>query len=139
MCDYSIANAKTRDAKVGDKLVTTGFGMGTSGFASIDDCMTAVCLLPGTELAFDAPVEVAAKHLWDSSEPARTIEQKTARFRQIDKDNAFVHHDACEFGDGDFVLLTRLALGQKATVLQLPAKPQTAVEAKEQERLPIAA
>ncbi len=139
MCDYSIANAKTRAAEVGDKLVVTSFGMGTNGFSAQGDPTTAVCLLPGTELAFDASVIVAAKHMWDNSEPGRTIGQTVARFRQIDKDNAFVHHDAVEFGDGDFVLLTRLASGQHATVLQLPAKPRNEVEAKEQERLPIAA
>jgi len=36
------------------------------------------------------------------------------------------HHDAVEFPDGHIVLLTRLAEGQQATVLQLPADPATA-------------
>jgi hypothetical protein len=35
------------------------------------------------------------------------------------------------------VLLTRLREGQEATVLQLPAQPRTADEAKNQERVSI--
>jgi hypothetical protein len=59
----------------------------------------------------------------------------TAIFRQINKDNAYVHHDAVEFPDGKIVLLTHLFEGQIATVLQLPAQPVTTVEVKEQEPL----
>jgi hypothetical protein len=36
-------------------------------------------------------------------------------------DKPHVHHDALEFRNGEFVLLTRLCEGQFATVLQLPA------------------
>jgi hypothetical protein len=36
-------------------------------------------------------------------------------------DKPHVHHDALEFPNGEFVLLTRLCEGQFATVLQLPA------------------
>jgi hypothetical protein len=36
-------------------------------------------------------------------------------------DNPVTHHDALEFPDGQVVLLTRLCVGQRATVLQLPA------------------
>jgi hypothetical protein len=41
------------------------------------------------------------------------------------------HHDALEFPDGQVVLLTRLCVGQRATVLQLPAavRPKTSEEA----------
>src|ERR1700754_647654 len=53
MCDYSIRHVASRPAKVRDKLVTTAFGARTNrGFASVDDPNVAVCLLPGTELAF---------------------------------------------------------------------------------------
>ena len=34
-----------------------------------------------------------------------------------------VYHDALEFPDGTYVLLTDLREGQEATVLQLPAQP----------------
>jgi hypothetical protein len=63
------------------------------------------------------------------------LSHTTAIFRQIDKDNAYVHHDALEFPDGKMVLLTNLFEGQKATVLQLPALPVTAEQVKEQKRV----
>jgi len=40
-----------------------------------------------------------------------------------------------EFPDGQIVLLTALAEGQQATVLQLPAEPKTAVEAEPRRRV----
>jgi hypothetical protein len=46
-----------------------------------------------------------------------------------------VHHDALEFPDGTFVLLTDLDEGQQATVLQLPAQPKTPAETEAQTRL----
>jgi hypothetical protein len=57
MCDYSLHSVRTRPAKVGEKLVTHNFGTGTRGFAAPEDCSVAVCLLPGTELAFENPVK----------------------------------------------------------------------------------
>ena len=62
-----------------------------------------------------------------------------ARFRQIDKDQFAVHHDALEFPNGQVVLLTWLCDGQRATVLQLPAAPRTAEEAEEQKRVSLVA
>ncbi len=59
----------------------------------------------------------------------------TAVFRQIDKDVPQEHHDALEFPDGTFVLLTDLHEGQQATVLQLPAQPKTPAEAAAQTRV----
>ena len=52
MCDYSLHHVKSRPAKVGDKLRTVNFNTGTRGFAAPEDSATAVCVLPGTELAF---------------------------------------------------------------------------------------
>jgi hypothetical protein len=54
MCDYSLHSVRTRPAKVGEKLVTHDFGTGTRRFAALEDCSGAVCVLPGTELAFEA-------------------------------------------------------------------------------------
>jgi hypothetical protein len=59
----------------------------------------------------------------------------TSIFRQINKDNPRTHHDALEFPDGQTVLLTDVFEGQEATVLQLPALPATAAEAKARERV----
>ena len=94
----------------------------------------AVCLLPGTEVAFDNDVEVEAGfRLLLSWKRHKAIDAKVARFRQIDVNVPHVHHDALEFPDGQFVLVTRLVEGQRATVLQLPASPQE----KAQERDPL--
>jgi hypothetical protein len=49
------------------------------------------------------------------------VPHQTARFRQINMDDPHLHHDALEFPDGKIVLVTRLRVGQRATVLQLPA------------------
>ena len=57
MCDYSLHLVASRPAKVGDKLVSTSFPRTTTrGFASVDNRDVAVCLLPGTELAFEEEV-----------------------------------------------------------------------------------
>ncbi len=57
MCDYSLMHVASRSAKVGDKLVSTQFQNAlTRGFAAVGEPGVAVCLLPGTELAFDAKV-----------------------------------------------------------------------------------
>lgn len=135
MCDYSLQSVRSRPAKVSDKLVTTDFGTLTRGFASVEDPTTAVCVLPGTELAFARPV----RHFVRLFRPHAVTEYQTAIFRQINKGTALTHHDALEFPDGKVVLLTRLLEGQEATVLQLPAEPRTAEEVEEQERLPITA
>ena len=59
MCDYSLHTAKSRPARVGDRLVTRNFNTGTRGFAAPEDARTAVCVLPGTELAFDKELRSA--------------------------------------------------------------------------------
>jgi hypothetical protein len=121
MCDYSLHSVATRPAQIEDQLVTTKFSNCiTRGFAAVGEPHVAVCLMPGTEIAFDENVEC---------EPSfgigifrnKKIGQRLARFRQIKMDNAMTHHDALEFPDGQVVLLTRLCQGQRATVLQLPA------------------
>jgi hypothetical protein len=133
MCDYSLHSVKSRPARVGDKLTTHDFNTGTRGFAAPEDANTAVCVLAGTELAFARAVSCRPRGLlgWK----ATTVKQTTAIFRQINKDNLHTHHDALEFPDGQIVLLTDVFEGQEATVLQLPAQPATAAEAKAQKRV----
>jgi hypothetical protein len=140
MCDYSLHGVRNRPAKVGEKLVTTAFGTGTRGFASPDDLRTAVCLLPGTELAFSSEVTYSG---WTISSLIKerlsfrtNPSHKTAVFRQINQ-GKIAHHDALEFPDGEVVLLTRLPAGQKATVLQLPAGKHVAVESGAQKHEPV--
>ena len=58
MCDYSLHTVASRPAKVGDKLVSTRFSNSiTRGFAAAGEPDVAVCLLPGTEIAFEQPAE----------------------------------------------------------------------------------
>ncbi len=132
MCDYSLHSVKSRPAKVGDKLTTRDFGTGTRGFSASEDKNVAVCVLPGTELAFAHDAQRLSARVWPWHN--RTIEQKTAIFRQINKDKIAAHHDALEFPDGQIVFLTCLGEGQEATVLQLPAEPRSAVEVEAQRR-----
>jgi hypothetical protein len=131
MCDYSLHFVVSRLAKVGDKLVTTKFKNSlTGGFAAIEEPSVAVCLLPGTEVAFEREVE--CEHVFKVSRSQVLISEKVARFRQINLEEQDAHHDALEFPDGQIVLLTRLREGQRATVLQLPASPRAANEAEQQ-------
>jgi hypothetical protein len=133
MCDYSLHSVKSRPAKVGDKLTTHNFNTGTRGFAAPEDARTAVCVLPGTELAFAKAVRCSPRGVFGWK--ANTVNHSTAIFRQINKEEPRTHHDALEFPDGQIVLLTDVFEGQEATVLQLPAQPATAAEAKAQERV----
>jgi hypothetical protein len=127
MCDYSLHFVASRPARVGDKLVSTSFPQTTTrGFASVDDRNVAVCLLPGTELAFEEEVRCDTGIVF-----SRSLGHTVARFRQVNKGQSNVHHDALEFPDGRIVLLTQLCKGQHATVLQLPVtSPVTANEAQ---------
>jgi hypothetical protein len=141
MCDYSLQHAKSRAANVGDKLVTgqivsaspyTGemSNSYTRGVHAEDDNTTAVCLLPGTELAFaQAPIRFFGLEIGR--------QDKIATFRQINKEQPCMHHDAIEFVDGEVKLLHELEVGQRLTVLQLPAQPKTPTEAAEQKRLEV--
>jgi hypothetical protein len=134
MCDYSLQNVRSRPAKVGDKLTTRDFGTGTRGFAAAEDAAVAVCVLPGTELAFAGAVTVRYPRFL-AGWKVEKLGHATAIFRQVNKHDPRVHHDALEFSDGRIVLLTRLSEGQEATVLQLPAQPTTAAEADAQKRI----
>jgi hypothetical protein len=136
MCDYSLHNVASRSAKIGDKLVTTNFSnSGTRGFAAIGEPNVAVCLLPGTEVAFEK--EVACDHAFGRLLPSLRfgkLGEKVARFRQVNTDQPNIHHDALEFPNGQIVLVTRLCEGQHVTVLQLPASTRATSEAEEQKR-----
>jgi len=130
MCDYSLHLVASRPAKVGDALVTTKFQNSmTRGFSAIGEPNVAVCLLPGTEVAFEKEVRYER---FFSLLPNMKLGKKVARFRRINMDNPNVHHDALEFPDGETVLLTRLCEGQHATVLQLPASPRPVNAAERQ-------
>src|SRR6516165_9282387 len=118
MCDYSLQSVRSRPAKIADNLTVRDFGTGTRGFAASEDLGVAVCVLPGTELAFAHEVKRLPARLWVWHD--QVIKHTTAIFRQINKEKMAAHHDALEFPDGQIVLLTSLSEGQQATVLQLP-------------------
>jgi hypothetical protein len=136
MCDYSLEFVASRPAKIGDKLVSTKFGeLVTRGFAAVgEERNIAVCLLPGTEIAFEQEVEYRHSLL-----PNQKTAQKVAQFRQVNMDKAKSHHDALEFPNGQIILLTRLAEGQPATVLQLPAASRVAEEVYERQHILVVA
>jgi len=120
MCDYSLHCVESRPAKVGDKLVSRSFRFtSTRGFTAVDEPLVAVCVQPGTELAFEREVECDRLFRFL---PTKKTGHKVARFRQIDLDKPATHHDALEFPDGQTVLVTQLREGQRAVVLQLPAE-----------------
>jgi hypothetical protein len=135
MCDYSLHAVATRPAEVGEKLVCTNFPFTTTrGFSGLDKPEVAVCLRPGTEIAFDREVQ------YDGLLFRRKVGDRLARFRQLNTDKVQQHHDALEFANGKIVLVTDLTVGQTATVLQLPAdragKPVSQQSARDVSALP---
>lgn len=126
MCDYSLHLTSSRPARVGDRLVTTTFANSiTRGLAGVGEPNVAVCLLPGTEVAFEGLVEY--DRVFGVLPKARSSE-RVARFRQVDKDHPDVHHDALEFPSGQLLMIHRLCPGQHLTVLQLPASTQADID-----------
>jgi hypothetical protein len=135
MCDYSLELVASRPAKIGDEVVTTKFENSmTRGFAAIGQPNVAVCLLPGTEVAFKKEVKYERFFALFPSMKFGTLGKKVAQFRQINRGKQGVHRDALEFPDGEIVLLTRLCEGQHVTVLQLPASPCPVNAAEGQKR-----
>jgi hypothetical protein len=125
MCDYSLSACKTRDAQVADELIsgaivneygnrTTTKGFYTKGVEDV-----AVCLRPGTELAFEMDVAFLDKHHYSVKE--RKVASRVACFREVNESVKYKHHDALEFSDGTVVFLNDLVEGQRCRVLQLPA------------------
>ena len=132
MCDYSLHAVASRPAEVGEELVTTTFrGTSTRGFASDKEPGVAVCLLPGTELAFTEEVRYDNRWIW-----TRTINSRVGKFGKIDPLVPERHHDAIEFPDGNYVLVTQLVEGQRVTVLQLPVTRPIAAPAGGEQAAP---
>jgi hypothetical protein len=125
MCDYSLHAVASRPAKAGERLVSTGFPRtATRGFATIDNRNVAVCLLPGTELAFEKDIECSRAFFF-----VRRMGASTARFRQLEIHDS--HRDALELPDGRIVMVTDLRPNQYARVLQLPATARHGAQPQE--------
>jgi len=123
MCDYSLHAVASRPAKAGETLITTTFReTSTRGFASESEPEVAVCLLPGTELAFADNVRYDSRWIW-----TRRTSFRVGKLGAIDRHLPDRHHDTIEFPDGSYVLVTLLCEGQHATVLQLPVAERTPV------------
>jgi hypothetical protein len=119
----------TRPAQVGETLVTTTFrGTSTRGFASENEPTVAVCMMPGTELAFAEDVKYDNRWIW-----TRAVNFRVGKFGTIDPHLQHRHHDAIEFPDGNYVLVTQLCEGQRVTVLQLPVVQQAPVHVRSAE------
>jgi len=122
MCDDSLENQISRSAEVGDKLVTSSFRMTPArGFCCEKEPGLAVCLLPGTEIAFEEPVRYNG--LWGAlvNFMKRRLghdmsEAKLARFRQVDLDNPHTHHDAIELANGRLTALRGAIIDVSARV-----------------------
>ena len=126
MCDYSLHAVATRPARVGETLISTTFrGTSTRGFASENAPAVAVCMLPGTELAFAENVRYDNRWIWTKS-----VNFRVGKFGEIDPDVPHRHHDAIEFPDGSHVLVTQLCEGQRVTVLQLRVVDRVAEHAQ---------
>lgn len=116
MCDYSLHAVASRPAQVGETLMSTSFcGTSTRGFAAKEEARVAVCLLPGTELAFDQEARYNSKWLFTES-----VGFRVAQFCVIQPKGPDQHHDALRFPDGTNVLVNTLSEGQYAQVIQLP-------------------
>jgi hypothetical protein len=90
----------------------------------------AVCLQPGTELAFETNVRYRAA--WFRS---HTVSFNVAKFCKLAPKNPIQHHDALALPDGSTVLVNTLVRGQRVQVLQMPVT-ESRLRAKEQSPLP---
>jgi hypothetical protein len=133
MCDYSLHLVASWPAKVGDKLVAMDFVKSiTGGFAAVGEPDVAVCLLPGTELAFEENVQYQrAFSLFGRA----CVDHKVARFPAGQHARSACPPRRARFPDGQIVMVTRRVAGQRATVLQLPASTRDHGGAKESEQV----
>jgi hypothetical protein len=128
MCDYSLHAAAQKPAEKGQKMKTARltYTAGSSGgFFDADDPNVAICLQPGTEVAFDKPPLLRRGYFaFVPSMIRRQLGQglpQVATFRKVDTANERAHHDALEFAGGRVVKIDELKAGLSAKVVSLPA------------------
>jgi len=84
MCDYSLHALATRPAKAGETLISTTFrGTSTRGFASESEPTVAVCMMPGTELAFEQNVKYDNRWIWTRTTGFRVGKGQRATVLQL--------------------------------------------------------
>lgn len=124
MCDYSLHNVASRPAVPGDRLETARFPNSLiRGCCDIEDRTIAICLRPGTEIAFEREAE--REHPFAKLLPRfgfGKIGAPLAALRLVHLADPHTRHESLEFANGTIVLPTRLRPGQRATVLQLPVE-----------------
>ena len=135
MCDYSLQNIG-RDLR----RLATNSPHETSVPAHVASLRrkmlgVAVCVLPGNRACVYQPSDTLTVYRFVMGWKVEILSHATAIFRQVNKNEPMQHHDALEFPDGRFVLLTTLSEGQEAMILQLPAQPTTVAEADAQKRV----
>ncbi len=136
MCDYSLQTVRSRPAKVGDKLTTRNFGTGTHGFAAAEDRATAVCVLPGTELAFSRAVSVS-DHRFIFGRNVETLAHATAIFRQVNQHDPRVHHDALNFRMGALFFLQNSRRVRKQLCFNCPHNQRLRLKQRLSNALPM--
>jgi len=110
MCDYSLANEKSRIAIEGEELITRRFRSNSIGLVSSNDRERAVCIPPGAALLIEnVPVQVC-KHF--AVPPTDRVV-----FDQFNIEGNY-HRDGVMFSNGERVLLQSL-LGARVIVLSL--------------------
>jgi hypothetical protein len=102
------------------------------GFASPTELNVAVCLLPGTELAFENNVRY--RGAWFKS---HAVSFNVAKFSKLVPKDPYQHNDALAFPDGKTVLVNTLVKGQRLQVLQMPVTNFSPRITKEQAPAPI--
>src|SRR5260370_7440387 len=104
MCDYSLHAVASRPAKVGETLITTTFPTtSTRPFAAESEPGLAVCLLPGTDLAFERDVKHDQGWIW-----TRTPTFRVAKFRVLQPSVPHPHHYSIDSPAGSNILPTLL-------------------------------
>jgi hypothetical protein len=120
MCDYSLAEMKSRLASDGDQLLLHRFPSGSLGLKSARRSLreilfpataTAVCIPPGARLHVqDMPAHLG-RRLGIAREETVTFVQRSLE--------AYEHRDAVRFANGAEVLLQELSPGQRVSVLSV--------------------
>ncbi|MBX9600245.1 MAG: hypothetical protein K2X35_04540 [Bryobacteraceae bacterium] len=124
MCDYSLHLNPNRLATEGEVLIATRFPGGSIGFASESERaawdggdrrpLTAVCIPPGARLKLD---NIPFMLQWELC----VSESEEVTFTQRGMD-AWAYRDSIRFTNGKEILLQRLSIDQKATVLAMSSE-----------------
>jgi len=134
MCDYSLAEYRSRLAEESEVLVVHRFPSGTKGLISAADWETvrkpvqlierviegapfvpcAVCVPPGARLLLDEIPKAQQRYLGVGVAEEATFTQTSAE--------PYQHRDALRFGRGQVVLLQELTVGQRVKLLRLSSE-----------------